>query len=170
MNILAWNNKIGSWYYFVGLRTKIMIKRDRWGYSYSIVRGGKYKRKHKHKQRNTSERINKHSTIFDSIQFNSLTFVYLSFSLLFLFLSCNRNSWISGRRTTAKAFIKVRHTTSTCTSTCTSTHTQLQKRTNERTNEPSFSHNISLFCLIQYSTQQQQDVFINQERKLGDRR
>ena len=39
MNILAWNNNIGSWYYFVGLCTKIMVERDRWGYLYSIVRG-----------------------------------------------------------------------------------------------------------------------------------
>ena len=39
MNILAWNNDIGPWYYFVGLRTKVMIKRDSWGYLYSIVRG-----------------------------------------------------------------------------------------------------------------------------------
>ncbi len=40
LNILAWNNRIGPWYYFVGLRTKVMINRDSWGYSYSIVRGG----------------------------------------------------------------------------------------------------------------------------------
>ncbi len=39
LNILAWNNKIGLWYYFVGLRTREMINRDSWGYSYSIVRG-----------------------------------------------------------------------------------------------------------------------------------
>ncbi len=39
VNILAWNNKIGPWYYFVGLRTEGMINRDIWGYSYSIVRG-----------------------------------------------------------------------------------------------------------------------------------
>ena len=39
LNILAWNNDIGPWYYFVGLRTKVMIKRDSWGYLYSIVRG-----------------------------------------------------------------------------------------------------------------------------------
>ncbi len=38
LNILAWNNRIGPWYYFVGLRTKVMINRDR-GYSYFIVRG-----------------------------------------------------------------------------------------------------------------------------------
>jgi hypothetical protein len=25
LNILAWNNKIGPWNYFVGLRTKVMI-------------------------------------------------------------------------------------------------------------------------------------------------
>ncbi len=39
MNMLAWNNKIGPRYYFVGLRTEVMINRDSWGYSYSIVRG-----------------------------------------------------------------------------------------------------------------------------------
>ncbi len=39
LNMLAWNNDIGPWYYFVGLRTEVMINRDRWGYSYSIVRG-----------------------------------------------------------------------------------------------------------------------------------
>ena len=39
LNILAWNNNIGPWYYFVGLRTKVMIKRDSWGYLDSIVRG-----------------------------------------------------------------------------------------------------------------------------------
>ncbi len=39
LNVLAWNNKIGLWYYFVGLRTEVMINRDSWGYSYSIVRG-----------------------------------------------------------------------------------------------------------------------------------
>ena len=39
LNILAWNNKIGPWYYFVGLRTKVMINRDSWGHSYFIVRG-----------------------------------------------------------------------------------------------------------------------------------
>ncbi len=26
-------------FYFVGLRAKVMINRDSWGYSYSIVRG-----------------------------------------------------------------------------------------------------------------------------------
>ena len=39
MNILAWNNKIGPRYYFVGLRTKVMMNRDRWGYLYFVVRG-----------------------------------------------------------------------------------------------------------------------------------
>ncbi len=39
LNVLAWNNKIGPWYYFVGLRTEVMINRDSWGYWYSIVRG-----------------------------------------------------------------------------------------------------------------------------------
>ena len=39
VNTLAWNNEIGLWYYFVGLRTEVMINRDSWGYSYSIVRG-----------------------------------------------------------------------------------------------------------------------------------
>ncbi len=39
MNMLAWNNEIGHSYYFVGLRTNVMINRDNWGYSYSIVRG-----------------------------------------------------------------------------------------------------------------------------------
>ena len=39
MNILAWNNEIGLFCYFVGLRKEVMINRDSWGYSYSIVRG-----------------------------------------------------------------------------------------------------------------------------------
>ncbi|MCB5290565.1 hypothetical protein LG954_11010, partial [Bifidobacterium longum subsp. infantis] len=39
LNTLAWNNKIGLWCYFVGLRSKVMINRDSWGYSYLIVRG-----------------------------------------------------------------------------------------------------------------------------------
>ena len=38
LNILAWNNKIGPRYYFVGLCAKVMINRDSWGYSYSVVR------------------------------------------------------------------------------------------------------------------------------------
>jgi len=33
LNILAWNNEIGPWYYFVGLRTEVMINRDSWGMS-----------------------------------------------------------------------------------------------------------------------------------------
>jgi hypothetical protein len=39
LNTLAWNNKIGLWFYFVGLRTKVMIKRDSWGHLYSEARG-----------------------------------------------------------------------------------------------------------------------------------
>ncbi len=39
LNILAWNNVIGLFCYFVGLRKEVMINRDSWGYSYSIVRG-----------------------------------------------------------------------------------------------------------------------------------
>ena len=39
LNILAWNNKIGLRVYFVGLRVKVMINRDSWGYSYFVVRG-----------------------------------------------------------------------------------------------------------------------------------
>ena len=39
LNVLAWNNKIGLVYYFVGLCTQVMVNRDSWGYSYSIVRG-----------------------------------------------------------------------------------------------------------------------------------
>ena len=39
LNILAWNNEIGPRYYFVGLRTEVMINRDSCGYLYSIVRG-----------------------------------------------------------------------------------------------------------------------------------
>jgi hypothetical protein len=39
LNILAWNNEIGL-FYFVGLREReVMINRDSWGHSYSIVRG-----------------------------------------------------------------------------------------------------------------------------------
>ncbi len=36
---ISMNNKIRHWRYFVGLRTIVMINRDSWGYSYSIVRG-----------------------------------------------------------------------------------------------------------------------------------
>ena len=32
LNTLAWNNRIGLWFYFVGLRTKVMINRDSWGH------------------------------------------------------------------------------------------------------------------------------------------
>ena len=39
LNILAWNNKIGPWCYFVGLRTEVMINRDSWGYLYSVFSG-----------------------------------------------------------------------------------------------------------------------------------
>ncbi len=39
LNILAWNHEIGLFRYFVGLREEVMINRDSWGYSYSIVRG-----------------------------------------------------------------------------------------------------------------------------------
>jgi hypothetical protein len=39
LNILAWNNEIGPRYYFVGLRTKVMMNRDSWGYLYFVVRG-----------------------------------------------------------------------------------------------------------------------------------
>ena len=39
LNILAWNNDIGLWCYFVGLRAIVMINRDSWGYLYSNVRG-----------------------------------------------------------------------------------------------------------------------------------
>jgi len=39
VNMLAWNNEIRYWYYFVGLCTNKMIKMDSWGYLYSIVRG-----------------------------------------------------------------------------------------------------------------------------------
>ncbi len=39
LNILAWNNKIGPRFYFVGLRTEVMMNRDSWGYLYFVVRG-----------------------------------------------------------------------------------------------------------------------------------
>ena len=39
LNTLAWDNGIGLWFYFVGFRTSVMINRDSWGHSYSIVRG-----------------------------------------------------------------------------------------------------------------------------------
>ena len=31
LNTLAWNNEIGLWSYFVGLRAVVMINRDSWG-------------------------------------------------------------------------------------------------------------------------------------------
>ncbi len=39
LNTLAWDNGIGLWFYFVGFGTSVMINRDSWGHSYSIVRG-----------------------------------------------------------------------------------------------------------------------------------
>ena len=40
LNILAWNNDIGLWFYFVGCsRTEVMIDRDSWGHQYSEARG-----------------------------------------------------------------------------------------------------------------------------------
>ena len=39
LNTLAWNNKIGLWSILLVCSTKVMINRDSWGYSYSIVRG-----------------------------------------------------------------------------------------------------------------------------------
>ena len=39
LNTLAWNNRIGRRAYFVGLGTVVMINRDSWGRSYSVVRG-----------------------------------------------------------------------------------------------------------------------------------
>ena len=39
LNILAWNNKIGPWNYFVGLCAMVMINRDSCGYLYYNVRG-----------------------------------------------------------------------------------------------------------------------------------
>ena len=39
LNTLAWNNGIGRRTYFVGSRTVVMINRDSWGRSYSVVRG-----------------------------------------------------------------------------------------------------------------------------------
>lgn len=39
LNTLAWNNEIGLWSYFVGLRAVVMINRDSWGHLYSVVRG-----------------------------------------------------------------------------------------------------------------------------------
>ncbi len=39
LNTLAWDNEIGHWFYFVGLRTDVMINRNSWGHSYSAARG-----------------------------------------------------------------------------------------------------------------------------------
>ena len=39
LNSGAWNNKRGSWFYFVGFRIEIMIDGDRRGHSYCDVRG-----------------------------------------------------------------------------------------------------------------------------------
>ena len=39
LNTLAWNNRIGRWFYFVGSRAGVMINRDSWGRLYSVVRG-----------------------------------------------------------------------------------------------------------------------------------
>lgn len=38
-NMLAWNNRIGRGFYFVGSRTVVMINRDGRGHQYSVVRG-----------------------------------------------------------------------------------------------------------------------------------
>ena len=32
LNTSAWNNGIGLWFYFVGLRTEVMMNRDSWGH------------------------------------------------------------------------------------------------------------------------------------------
>jgi hypothetical protein len=32
LDTLAWNNEIGLWFYFVGLRTNVMMNRDSWGH------------------------------------------------------------------------------------------------------------------------------------------
>ncbi len=40
VNTLAWNNKIGLWFAILLVNApRVMINRDSWGYSYSIVRG-----------------------------------------------------------------------------------------------------------------------------------
>ena len=39
MNILAYNNKIGPPYYFVGLHPEVMINSDSCEYSYCSIRG-----------------------------------------------------------------------------------------------------------------------------------
>jgi hypothetical protein len=39
LNILAWNNEIGLGTILLVCGPEVMINRDSWGYSYSIVRG-----------------------------------------------------------------------------------------------------------------------------------
>ena len=39
LNILSCNNRIGPQYYFVGLKSEVIINRDSWGYFYCAVRG-----------------------------------------------------------------------------------------------------------------------------------
>ena len=39
LNILACNNEIGPWYYFVGLSPEVTINRESWGYLYCTVIG-----------------------------------------------------------------------------------------------------------------------------------
>jgi hypothetical protein len=39
LNILAWNNEIGLGSILLVCAHEVMINRDSWGYSYSIVRG-----------------------------------------------------------------------------------------------------------------------------------
>ena len=39
LNILTWNIRIGPQYYFVGLKSEVIINRDSWGYFYCAVRG-----------------------------------------------------------------------------------------------------------------------------------
>ncbi len=39
MNTAAWNNNIKLWFYFIGLKARVMINRNSWGHSYSTVRG-----------------------------------------------------------------------------------------------------------------------------------
>ena len=34
LNMLAWNNNIGSWFYLLVSRAKVMINRDNWGHLY----------------------------------------------------------------------------------------------------------------------------------------
>ena len=39
LNTTAWNNEIGPRFYFVGLKTEVMMDRDSWGHSYFQARG-----------------------------------------------------------------------------------------------------------------------------------